>query len=171
MSNSNQTALVGSTEDIAGKYLTFSISTERYGIEILAIQEIIQVSQITRVPKSPNHTKGVINLRGKIIPVVDLRLKFGMVSIPYNERTCIIVVHIAQGAQSQPVGIVVDTVLEVLDFDADDIEPSPAYGTSFDADAIVGLGRKGEFLNILLDIQRVLRYADFDIGHAGIDAN
>jgi purine-binding chemotaxis protein CheW len=144
------------TTELAGKYLTFAVSKERYGIEILTIQEIIQVPQLTRVPKSPEHTKGVINLRGKIIPVIDLRGRFGIVEIPYNERTCIIVVHMKRGGSSVPIGLVVDTVLEVLDFEPKEIEPSPAYGDSFDSSAILGLGRKGSIVTILLDAQILL---------------
>jgi purine-binding chemotaxis protein CheW len=150
------TTQIKTLQELAGKYLTFAVSKERYGIEILTIQEIIQVPQLTRVPKSPEHTKGVINLRGKIIPVIDLRGRFGLAEIPYNERTCIIVVHMKRGATTVPIGLVVDTVLEVLDFEPREIEPSPAYGTSFDSSSILGLGRKGNIVNILLDAQILL---------------
>lgn len=145
------------TNVVSGKYLTFSISSERYGLGILTIQEIIQVPQLTRVPKSPDYTKGVINLRGKIIPVVDLRRRFGIPDIPYNERTCIVVVHIRRMGSTIPVGLVVDTVLEVIDFTQGEIEAAPEYGVNFDSSAIVGLGRKGEVVTILLDAELLLR--------------
>lgn len=146
-----------SSQILSGKYLTFSVSRERYGLGILTIQEIIQVPQLTRVPKSPDYTKGVINLRGKIIPVVDLRRRFGIEEIPYNERTCIIVVHIRRMGSTIPVGLVVDTVLEVIDFTEGEMEPAPEYGVNFDASAILGLGRKGDVVTILLDAELLLR--------------
>lgn len=146
--------------ELSGKYLTFALSKERYGIEILKVQEIIGVPSITRVPKALPHIKGVINLRGKIIPVIDLRLKFGIEPLEYNERTCIIVVNIMAGEQRVAIGVIVDTVLEVLAFGDTDIEPSPDFGTQLDTSFILGMAKRDEHLNILIDIEKLLSAAD-----------
>jgi purine-binding chemotaxis protein CheW len=139
-----------------GKYLTFSLGGEEYGIGILKIREIIGMMTVTAVPRTPEHVKGVINLRGKVIPVVDLRLRFGMESIPYNERTCIIVVEV-QGAELQVViGIVVDAVSEVLAIKAEDIAPPPSLGMQLETDIILGMAKMHGGVKILLDIDRVL---------------
>lgn len=143
-------------QTLAGKYLTFSLSSERYGLEILKVQEIIGITNITRVPKCPPYIKGVINLRGKIIPLIDLRLKFGLRPVQYDHQTCIIVVHLKRGEQLLLIGLIVDTVLEVIDFANSEIETAPQYGTHIESSFIVGMGRKGEAsLNILIDIEKV----------------
>jgi purine-binding chemotaxis protein CheW len=113
-----------------GKYLTFSLKEEEYGIGILKVKEIIGMMPITSVPRTPDFVKGVINLRGKVIPVVDLRLKFSMESISYTDRTCIIVVEIESDAATVFIGIVVDAVSEVLNITERDIEETPTFGTS-----------------------------------------
>lgn len=146
----------------AGKYLTFAISKERYGLEILRVQEIIGVPHITPVPRCPEFIRGVINLRGKIIPVLDLRTKFGIPSIPYDEKTCIIVTNVSKGDQKLSVGVIVDTVLEVTDLAASDIEPPPNFGSQLDARFIIGIGKKDDALNILIDIQRVITESETD---------
>ena len=143
--------------NLAGRYLTFALSRERYGLEILKIQEIIGVPNITRVPKCPEFIKGVINLRGKVIPLIDLRLKFGLTPTPYNEKTCIIVVNIRLDEGNISVGVIVDTVLEVINFEQKDIEPAPDYGNQINSGFIIGMGKKSEGeLNILIDIERTL---------------
>ena len=119
--------------DREGKYLTFSMANEEYGIGILQIREIIGMMPITSVPQTPEFVKGVINLRGKVIPVIDLRLRFNMDSIDYNERTCIIVVEILGQSATVQVGIVVDSVSEVLNIKQDEIEDTPTFGTSLSA--------------------------------------
>ena len=139
-----------------GKYLTFSMANEEYGIGILKIKEIIGMMPITTVPQTPDFVKGVINLRGKVIPVIDLRLRFGMEAIDYNDRTCIIVVEIEGSASTIQIGIVVDAVSEVLNVNADDIEDTPAFGTSLDTDYILGMAKMEGGVKILLDIDRVL---------------
>ncbi|MFN8389443.1 MAG: chemotaxis protein CheW [Bdellovibrionota bacterium] len=144
----------------AGKFLTFSISKERYGVEILRVQELIGVTHITHVPRCPEFIKGVINLRGKIIPVFDLRLKFGIEPIPYDEKTCIIVVNVNKGEQKLAIGVIVDTVLEVVNLAAEEIEPAPNYGSQLDSQFIVGMGKKDGHLNILVDIQKILTESD-----------
>lgn len=144
------------TERTAGKYLTFAVSQERYGFQILKVQEIIKVPHITPVPKTEDHIKGVINLRGKIIPVIDLRTKFGIPPVPCDEKTCIIVIHIARGDQKILIGIIVDTVLEVIDFTEAEISPPPNYGLSLSSQFIIGMGTREGMLNILIDIDRVI---------------
>jgi purine-binding chemotaxis protein CheW len=136
----------------AGKYLTFALAEEEYGLEILKVREIISMSEITSVPKTPEYVKGVINLRGKVIPVIDLRLKFTMEEIPYTDETCIIVVDV-NGVE---MGIIVDHVSEVLDIAAGDIEDAPEFGASVDIDFILGMGKAEGRVTILLDISKVI---------------
>ncbi len=142
--------------DREGKYLTFTLAGEEYGIGILKIKEIIGMMAITSVPQTPEFIKGVINLRGKVIPVMDLRLRFGMPAMDYTERTCIIVVEINGGAGTVQVGVVVDAVSEVLNIKADDIEPTPSFGTRLNTDFILGMAKMNGGIKILLDINRVL---------------
>ena len=142
--------------DKEGKYLTFALAHEEYGLEILKVREIIGYMDITAVPQTPSHVKGVINLRGQVIPVVDLRAKFGMETIEVTEETCIIVVEICQGDRNFQTGIVVDHVQEVLDILGTDIEDAPQFGSNVDTDFILGMGKIGETVKILLDIDKVL---------------
>ncbi|NWH05282.1 chemotaxis protein CheW [Desulfobacter latus] len=139
-----------------GKYLTFSLEQEEYGIGILKVKEIIGMMPITSVPRTPRFVKGVINLRGKVIPIVDLRAKFGMESIPYTERTCIIVVEIDSKDATVLIGIVVDAVSEVLNIHGDEIEDTPAFGTHLDTEYIMGMAKTEGGVKILLNIDRVL---------------
>jgi len=144
-----------------GKYLTFTLSNEEYGLEILKIKEIIGMMDITSVPKTPEFVKGVINLRGKVIPVIDLRLKFGMSAKEYDARTCIIVVEVADTkGQSLQVGIVVDSVSEVVNLKGEQIEPSPSFGATLDTEYILGMAKVDKLVVILLDINRVLAAAE-----------
>lgn len=140
----------------AGKYLTFSLANEEYGLGILKVREIIGYMDITAVPQTPAHVKGVINLRGQVIPVVDLRAKFGMEDTEVTEQTCIIVVEIEQGGHSFSAGIVVDRVQEVLDIKGKDIEEAPQFGSSVNTDFILGMGKIGDSVKILLDIDKVM---------------
>jgi len=142
--------------DKEGKYLTFTLAEEEYGIGILRIKEIIGMMPITTIPQTPEFVKGVINLRGKVIPVVDLRLRFGMDSIDYTERTCIIVVEIAGQAGTVMIGIVVDAVSEVLNIKGEDIEDTPTFGTKLNTEYILGMAKMEGSVKILLDIGRVL---------------
>jgi len=151
--------------DKEGKYLTFALANEEYGLEILKVREIIGYIDVTAVPQTPPHVKGVINLRGQVIPVVDLRAKFGMETTEVTEQTCIIVVEITQGGRKSNTGIVVDRVQEVLDIAGADIEEAPQFGSSVDSDFILGMGKIGDKVKILLDIDRVL--AGSDIGAFG----
>ena len=142
--------------DREGKYLTFTLAEEEYGIGILRIKEIIGMMPITTIPQTPEFVKGVINLRGKVIPVVDLRLRFGMGSIDYTERTCIIVVEIEAQAGTVMIGIVVDAVSEVLNIKGEDIEETPTFGTKLNTEYILGMAKMEGSVKILLDIGRVL---------------
>ncbi|MDP6546390.1 MAG: chemotaxis protein CheW [Phycisphaerae bacterium] len=140
----------------SGKYLTFALAEEEYGLEILKVREIISMSEITSVPKTPEFVKGVINLRGKVIPVIDLRLKFTMEEAPYTDETCIIVVNV----DSIEMGIIVDHVSEVLDIVSGDIEEAPEFGANVDIDFILGMGKAEGRVTILLDINKVLTGSD-----------
>ena len=122
--------------DKEGKYLTFALGPEEYGLEILKVREIIGYMEITAVPQTPSHVRGVINLRGQVIPVIDLRTKFGMDTAEITEETCIIVVEISQGGRKFDTGIVVDHVQEVLDIAGGDIEEAPQFGSSVNTDFI-----------------------------------
>ena len=139
-----------------GKYLTFSLVQEEYGIGILEIREIIGMMPVTSVPQTPQFVKGVINLRGKVIPIVDLRLRFGMQAIEYTDRTCIIVVEIEGQAGPVQIGIVVDAVSEVLNIKGEEIEDAPTFGTKLDIDYILGMAKMEGGVKILLDIGKVL---------------
>ena len=139
-----------------GKYLTFTLAGEEYGIGILKVKEIIGMMPITSVPQTPEFVKGVINLRGKVIPVVDLRLKFGMEKMDYTDRTCIIVVEIQTRTGTVMIGIVVDALSEVLNIKEEVIEETPAFGARLDTGYILGMAKIGGGVKILLDIDRVL---------------
>lgn len=146
----------GQGTELAGKYLTFSLGNEGYGVGILSVREIIGVMEITAVPHTPDYIKGVINLRGKVIPVLDLRLKFNMEHKDYDERTCVIVVEVQGQTSPVQVGMVVDSVSEVLNVSAGEIEPPPSLGSSSETENILGMAKvKGE-VKILLDVNRVV---------------
>lgn len=147
---------VKAMHDREGKYLTFTLADEEYGIGILKVREIIGMMPVTSVPQTPDFVKGVINLRGKVIPVIDLRLRFGMEPSDYTERTCIIVVEIQGEAGNILIGSVVDTVSEVLNIKGEDIEDTPAFGAKLDTDYILGMAKMEGGVKILLDIDQVL---------------
>ncbi len=138
--------------DLSGKYLSFFLGEEEYGLEILSVQEIIGMIPITPVPRMPDYIRGVINLRGKVIPVIDLRLKFAMSSMEDTSQTCIIVVQ----SQGREVGVVVDKVSEVLDISCDEIEDPPAMGSDVRTDYILGIGKSQDKVRMLLDIEKAL---------------
>ncbi len=154
-----ENAQKGGSAEVEGKYLTFILCDEEYGLEILKVREIICIMDITAVPQTPNFIKGVINLRGKVIPVVDLRLKFGMPETEYTKETCIIVVDV----QGLLMGIVVDTVSEVMDIAKADIEPSPAFGSTIKTDFILGMGKVKGNVKILLSIDKILSAEELTI--------
>jgi chemotaxis signal transduction protein len=143
-----------------GKYLSFSLNAVEYGIGILKIREIIGMLPITPVPHAPPAVKGVINLRGKVIPVVDLRLRFGLPEISYHDRTCIIVLETQTSGGSALMGVVVDSVSEVLHIKAEQIEERPHFGSKQQLDFIIGLAKSDRDLKVLLDIDGALNSKD-----------
>ena len=145
----------------AGKYLTFVLGTEQYGVEIIKVREILGVLPITPMPQAPHYVKGVINLRGKVIPVIDTRTKFGMPERENTPETCIIVVD----AGGTSVGLLVDTVKEVLDIREEQIEDPPKFSAGADSAFVRGLGKIGDQVKILLDIDHVL--GDFEAAGFG----
>lgn len=146
---------------MAGKYLAFRLENEGYGLEILKVQEIIGMQEITKIPGTPAYVKGVINLRGKIIPIIDLRRKFGIAEQEINRKTCIIVAQIEQEETSLIIGVIVDEVSEVLDISKDMIESPPSLGATVDTRFILGMAKTESAVKILLDIDRVLSSEDF----------
>lgn len=142
---------------LAGKYMTFQLAREEYGLEILKVREIIGLMEITRVPRTREFVRGVINLRGKVIPVVDLRLKFGMEKTEATDQTVIIVVQCAVDGRPLTMGLLVDQVLEVLSIDAAQIEPAPSLAhAQLDEEFILGVGKHEKRIVFLLDIARIL---------------
>lgn len=140
-----------------GKYLTFVLGEEYYGIPVLKVREIIRLVPITLVPKMPDYIKGVLNLRGKIIPVVDLRQRFGLPGIKDTERTCIVVVQVEmKDGLKTPMGLIVDAVEEVLNISSGEIEPTPDFGTKLDTDYLLGMAKVKGKVKALLDIDRVI---------------
>lgn len=142
-----------------GKYLTFVLCGEEYGLEILKVREIIGIMGITPVPQTPTFIKGVINLRGKVIPVVDLRLKFGFQEAEYTKETCIIVVEV----KDVLTGIIVDTVSEVLDISNDELETTPHLGDGVNTDIFIGVAKIKDKVKILLDLDKILGADEINI--------
>ena len=151
----------------AGKYLTFHLAEEEYAIQVLRVREIVKIQHITSVPETPPDVRGVINLRGKVIPVIDLRLKFGMPEAEYGQRTCIIVVELAGGAHG-PMGIIVDEVSEVLNLIDNDIQDTPDFGAGVETPYLLGMAKVRDKVKILLDIDQVLAAADLAALRAAI---
>ena len=153
---SSEIASTPKTEERAGKYLVFHLGKEEFGIRVLKVREIMGIQDITAVPQTPPYVKGVINLRGKVIPVVDLRLKFGLPEIEYTQRTCIIVVQVEADAHGMLMGIVVDGVAEVLNLAPADIEDTPDFGQGVETTYLLGMAKIKGKVKILLDIDQVL---------------
>ncbi len=156
-----ETPTTNLADTLAGKYLTFRLGAEFYGVPVLKVREIIRLTPITAVPKMPDYIKGVINLRGKVIPVVSLRAKFGMPSSESTERTCIVVVQVELASGGKPfMGLIVDAVEEVANLLAQDIEEAPDFGASVATAYILGMAKTKEAVKTLLDIDRVLAGAE-----------
>lgn len=145
------------------KHLTFTLDGEEYGLDILKVQEIIGIMPITRVPKTPDFVRGVINLRGKVIPVVDLRTKFGMGTDEDTDRTCIVVVQVSGKNGYTVMGTVVDEVSEVIDIAEDQIEATPEFGADIDTDFVLGIGKVGDRVVMVLDIDKVLSAREVNV--------
>ena len=143
----------------AGKNLTFSLADEHYGLEILRVQELVGLLPVTRVPRLPAFVAGVVNLRGRVIPLVDLRLCFGMPASAMNDRTCVIIVRVEREQnRSAAMGVIVDEVAEVISLKDEQIEPAPSFGTTVDTDFILGMGKANQKVIMLLDIDQVLTH-------------
>lgn len=158
---SKSTALAGKTPASAraGKYLSFHLASEEYAIQVMKVREIVKLQHITTVPETPNELKGVINLRGKVIPVVDLRLRFGLPFKEYDQRTCIIVVELGRAA-SGPMGVIVDDVNEVMTLQESDIQDTPDFGSGVETPYLLGMAKVENQVKILLDIDEVLATSD-----------
>ena len=149
-------APTGRYHRLAGKYLTFALGQEEYGLPVLKVREIIKMMDVTAVPQAPRHVKGVVNLRGKVIPVIDLRLKFDFDPQAYTDRTSIIVVEVALQTRKVLMGIVVDAVCDVLNIAGDDIEDTPDFGHRVNTDYMTAIAKVKGTVKILLDLDRVL---------------
>jgi purine-binding chemotaxis protein CheW len=158
-----ESGMVSKTDSRAGKYLAFRLGREEFAIQVLKVREIMGIQDITAVPQTPAFVKGVINLRGKVIPVIDLRLKFGLPEVEYTPRTCIIVVQI-QGADHSVglTGIVVDEVSEAVNIGAGEIEDTPGFGDGIATPYILGMAKSKGKVKILLDIDKVLQTQELD---------
>jgi purine-binding chemotaxis protein CheW len=140
----------------AGKYLTFVLGGNGYGIPILKVREIIRLLEITPIPRMPDYVRGVINLRGRIVPVIDLRMKLGLPNPVTTNRTCIVVVHVTIGTLSKLMGLIVDALEEVYQINAEDIEPSPDFGKGVSNGHIQNLAKAKGQVKALLDIDRII---------------
>jgi purine-binding chemotaxis protein CheW len=143
----------------AGKYLSFLLGEEEYAIQVLKVREIVKLQHITGVPETPAELRGVINLRGKVIPVVDLRLRFGLPEKEYGQRTCIIVVELDRAATG-PMGVIVDEVSEVLTLQETDIQDTPDFGAGIETPYLLGMAKVSDSVKILLDIDEALAASD-----------
>jgi purine-binding chemotaxis protein CheW len=150
----------------AGKYLTFHLANEEFGIRVLKVREIMGLQEITAVPQTPSYIKGVFNLRGKVVPVIDLRLKFGVEAAEYTQRTCIIVTQVQGESGLVSMGIVVDGVSEVLNLTGQEIENTPDFGEALTGQYLLGMAKVKGKVKILLDIDKVLSTQDLSGLHA-----
>ena len=156
------------TAALAGKYLTVVLDNEAYGIAVLKVREIIRLQKITPVPQMPDFVKGVINLRGRVIPIVDLRAKFGL-KAEFAERTCIVVVQVKlPNEQHVQMGLIVDSVEEVVTLSASEIEPTPDFGTRIDTSYLLGMAKVKGQVKTLLDIDRVVAPETVQAMHTGV---
>ena len=154
---SSSPAAASSHSSLAGKYLTFALADEAYGIPVLKVREIITMLHITMVPQMPAYVKGVINLRGKVIPVIDLRTKLGLPETELTDNNCIVVVQISgQGGDVKHIGLIVDAVEEVANVAAEDIEPAPDFGGSIHVEYILGMAKVKGAVKGLLEIDKVI---------------
>src|SRR5215208_5122775 len=148
---------------MAPQYLSFTISGTDYGLPILAVKEILQHEETTSVPGAPASIRGVINVRGQVVPVLDLAVKFGRGETVPSKRTCILVVEASTGSERITVGVLADAVNEVLDLPANEIEPPPSFGTNVRIDYLTGMGKVGKGFVLLLDVDRVLTASEVEL--------
>lgn len=152
--------MAGTPISLAGKYLTFQLADEEYGISIMKIREILGILETTMVPRMPSYVRGVINLRGKVLPVIDLRAKFGLEQVADTKHTCVIVIDLQQAGVAALVGIIVDTVSEVIQIADEDVDRGVMLGSRVDSSFILGMAKVKDDVRILLDIERILSFAD-----------
>jgi purine-binding chemotaxis protein CheW len=165
MLSTNEPVPAVRTDSRAGKYLTFQLASEEFGVGVLKVREIMGIQEITAVPQTPVHVKGVINLRGKVVPVIDLRLKFGLAATEYTQRTCIIVAQLQGESGSMLMGVIVDGVSEVLSLAGAEIEDAPDFGDEAAGQYLLGMAKVKGKVKILLDIEKVLSNQEL----AGLD--
>lgn len=146
------------------QYLTFHLAGEEYGVGILAVKEIIPCGALTRVPQTPASIRGVINLRGNVVPVVDLAMKFGLGASVQTHRSCIVIVEVTLDGEPTTMGILADSVSQVMDFSADDVVAPPVFGTRVNTTFLMGMGRSGSKFVLLLNIDRALAASDAESG-------
>lgn len=147
------------TPGSSGEYLAFTLADEVYGIDILMVQEIRACEPVTKIANTPDFIKGVINLRGVIVPIVDIRVKFKMTNVEYNEFTVVIVLNV----RGQVIGMVVDSVSDVFELTPDQVRPAPTFGASMDTQYLIGMGTTDDRMIILIDIERLMSSKDMDL--------
>jgi len=147
----------------SNQYLTFTLDQEVFGLEIGKVREVLDYTTLTKVPQAPEFMRGVINLRGSVVPVVDMRLKFGMTLTRRSVNTCIIIVEVELGGEKTLLGALADSVREVMDLNAEDIEPAPKIGIGLNTEFIKGMGKAGEKFIILLDFDRVFSFEELSV--------
>lgn len=148
------TTLIDATDLV--QYLTFTVGDEEYGISVLGVREILEYDTVTRVPRTPDYIRGVINLRGRVVPVIDLAVRFGMAARPVTKRTCVVIAEVEVEGRPEVMGLVVDAVSQVIELGPGEIETPPSFGTAVDIAYLKGMGRTGKRFVLLLDIDRVL---------------
>ncbi len=148
---------------VAGQYLTFKLQEEVFAVDISQVREVLELDKVTKVPQTPEMMRGVINLRGAVVPVIDMRLKFGMGETEKTVDTCIIIVEIAIDNETTLIGALADSVQEVMDLDEDQIEPPPKIGTRLNTDLIKGMGKRDEEFIIILDIEKIFTLEELDM--------
>jgi len=149
------------------QYLTFQLEEEVFAFDIAKVREVLDFTDVTRVPQTPEFMRGVINLRGNVVPVVDMRLKFGMQATPKTVNTCVIIVEVTVDDEAMVLGAMADSVQEVLDLEQDQIEPAPRIGTRLNTEFIRGMGKRGEEFIIILDIDRVFSWTELSLVREG----
>ena len=167
MSTENTPMDAASTETTANQYLTFVLAGEYYALPVATVREVLELQEVTRIPQMADYMKGVINVRGSVLPVIDLRLKFGMEEAEATVDTAIVVTDVAAGDDRVTVGCQADSVDEVLDIPPENIEPAPRVGTKVNADFIKGIGKNNEHFIMILDIDRVFRDDELEALEAG----
>jgi len=148
------------TTEAAAQYLTFSLMGEEYAVGLLQVREILEYDTVTRIPKAPGWVRGAINLRGRVVPVVDLAVRFGLPPLELSRRSCIVIVDVAGAAGSSVVGILVDSVSQVLAIAPGEIAPPPAFGTRVGTDDLIGVAPLGKKFALILDVERVLSWSE-----------